>query len=76
MSSLLDHVSSDHPLLDAPTAEAVLAREAGLPFESPMSLDGHADPIAQWLSLMEVVSMLCPDWPVREHGLQGKNWRL
>ena len=34
------------------------------------------DPIAEWLSLMEVVQMLCPVWPVRERPMQGKHWLL
>lgn len=52
--------------------DAVLAREAGLPFQSPAG----SDPITQWLSLMEVVQMLCPEWPVRSSSMAGKHWRL
>lgn len=57
-------------------AGAILAREAGLPFEPPMSSDFGVDPIAEWLSLMEVVQMLCPGWPVRDKPMQGNLWRL
>ena len=55
---------------------AVLAREAGVPFQPPMAKDSGVDPIVEWLSLMEVVQMLCPVWPVRERPMQGKHWLL
>ena len=55
---------------------AVLAREAGVPFQPPMGNDSGIDPIAEWLSLMEVVQMLCPVWPVRDRPMQGNHWRL
>jgi|GEM_PF-1370637 hypothetical protein len=54
----------------------VLAREAGLPFQPPPSSESGIDPIAEWLSLMEVVQMLCPAWPVRDRPMQGNNWKL
>ena len=57
-------------------ASAVLAREAGLPFEPPLGMASGIDPIAEWLSLMEVVQMLCPVWPVRDRPMQGDHWRL
>ena len=57
-------------------ADAVLAREAGVPFQPPMGNDIGIDPIAEWLSLMEVVQMLCPVWPVRDRPMQGNYWRL
>ena len=57
-------------------AGAVLAREAGVPFQPPMGNDSGIDPIAEWLSLMEVVQMLCPVWPVRDKPMQGNHWRL
>jgi len=57
-------------------AAAVLAREAGVPFQPPMGKDSGIDPIAEWLSLMEVVQMLCPVWPVRDKPMQGRHWRL
>lgn len=62
-----------HSPADAP---AVLAREAGLPFQPPCGTDAGIDPIAEWLSLMEVVQMLCPAWPVRDRPTQGKHWKL
>ncbi len=51
----------------------VLVREAGVPF-CPSS--GNIDPFAEWLSLMEVVQMLCPAWPVRDKPMLGKQWRI
>jgi hypothetical protein len=74
--------SSDSTDLNAETASnrsdasAVLAREAGLRFQPSMGKASGIDPIAQWLSLMEVVQMLCPVWPVRDRPMQGKYWRL
>lgn len=62
-------VSSDA----AKDSGVVLVREAGVPFQPPL---GMVDPIAEWLSLMEVVHMLCPDWPVRDKPMLGKQWRL
>jgi hypothetical protein len=53
--------------------DAVLAREAGVPFQ-PML--GNKDPIDEWLSLMEVVQMLCPVWAARKTPMQGKHWRI
>jgi hypothetical protein len=57
-------------------AGAVLAREAGVPFQPPPGNASGIDPIAEWLSLMEVVQMLCPVWPVRDKPMQGIHWRL
>ena len=57
-------------------AGAVLVREAGVPFQPPLGNDSGIDPIAEWLSLMEVVQMLCPVWPVRDRPMQGDHWRL
>jgi hypothetical protein len=57
-------------------AEAVLAREAGVPFQPSLGVDSGVDPFAEWLSLMEVVQMLCPVWPVRDKPKQGDHWRL
>jgi hypothetical protein len=51
----------------------VLAREAGVPFQ-PLLTD--IDPFVEWLSLMEVVQMLCPAWPVRDRPMLGKIWKL
>ena len=57
-------------------ASAVLAREAGVPFQPPLGNACGIDPIDEWLSLMEVVQMLCPVWPVRDKPMQGNHWRL
>jgi hypothetical protein len=57
-------------------AGVVLAREAGVPFQPPLGNASGVDPIAEWLSLMEVVQMLCPLWPVRDRPMQGNHWRL
>jgi hypothetical protein len=54
----------------------VLVREAGLPFRPPLAKNSGVDSIAEWLSLMEVVQMLCPVWPVRDRPMQGDRWRL
>ena len=55
---------------------AVLVREAGVPFQALLGNASGIDPIVEWLSLMEVVQMLCPVWPVRDRPLQGNHWRL
>jgi hypothetical protein len=52
---------------------AVLVREAGVPLQ-PLLI--NVDPFAEWMSLMEVVEMLCPAWPVRDKPMQGTEWRL
>jgi hypothetical protein len=57
-------------------AGAVPVREAGVPFQPPLGNASGIDPIAEWLSLMEVVQMLCPVWPVRDRPMQDKHWRL
>lgn len=44
--------------------EAVLAREAGVPFAPVPDSTTPIDHFVRWLSLMEVVEMLCPVWPV------------
>lgn len=62
--------------LNRADASAVLAREAGVPFQPPLGHDSGIDPIAEWLSLMEVVQILCPVWPVRDRPMQGNHWRL
>ena len=62
--------------LNRADAGAVLAREAGVPFQPPLGNASGIDPIAEWLSLMEVVQMLCPVWPVRDGPMQGNHWRL
>ena len=57
-------------------ARAVLAQEAGIPFQPLLGNASGIDPIAEWLSLMEVVQMLCPVWPVRDRPMQGDRWLL
>jgi len=57
-------------------AKTVLAHEAGVPFQPPLGKACGIDPIAEWLSLMEVVQMLCPVWPVRDRPMRGKHWLL
>ena len=59
-----------------PDALAILASEAGLAFQPSPSQQSGVDPIAEWLSLMEVVQMLCPVWPVRDQPMRGLHWRL
>jgi len=59
-----------------PQANVVLAREAGVPFQPVLGSGQGADPWAEWLSLMEVVQMLCPVWPVRTEPMKGEHWRL
>lgn len=71
--------NAESPTQTVPTcveAPAVLVREAGVPFQPPLGTDSGADPIAEWLGLMEVVQMLCPVWPVRDQPMQGSHWRL
>lgn len=57
-------------------ARTVLTREAGVPFQPPLGNDSGVDPFVEWLSLMEVVQMLCPTWPVRDQPMRGDHWRL
>jgi hypothetical protein len=60
---------------NAPATDSgeVLVREAGVPFRPQL---GNVDPFVEWLSLMEVVQMLCPAWPVRDKSMLGKEWKL
>ncbi len=51
----------------------VLVREAGVAFRPPLA---NVDPFVEWLSLMEVVQILCPVWPVRSGAMTGKEWKL
>ncbi|MCX8521281.1 MAG: hypothetical protein ORN28_07060 [Rhodoferax sp.] len=57
-------------------ATAVLAGAAGIPFQPAVNPLSDADPFAEWLSLMEVVHMLCPVWPVPDKPIQGTHWLL
>lgn len=56
--------------------EVPLARDAGVTFQPPQNMESDLAPLAEWLSLMEVVQMLCPEWPVRNQPMQGNNWKL
>ncbi len=73
---------SDSTVNDAETAlrqddaDVVLVREAGVSFQPRLGKDSGIDPIAEWLSLMEVVQMLCPVWPVRGRPMLGDHWRI
>lgn len=62
--------------LDRANAGAVLVREAGVPFQPKLGNAAEGAPFAEWLSLMEVVQMLCPVWPVRDKPMQGNHWRI
>lgn len=77
MNSSLDTVTGAETALNgsvaATDAGVVLVREAGVPFQPPC---GNVDPFAQWLSLMEVVQILCPAWPVRDRPMLGNQWKL
>ena len=73
MSSSPDMATDSQTASDGHVA---LVREAGVPFQMRVNSDSVVDPIAEWLSLMEVVQMLCPVWPVREQGMRGNCWRL
>ena len=57
-------------------AVQALALEAGVPFQPTLCSSSGADPIAEWLSLMEVVQMLCPVWQVRDSPMLGDYWRI
>ncbi len=67
---------ADEAALNSSGSGAVLAREAGVPFQPPLGRDSEIDPFAEWLSLMEVVEMLCPTWPVRDKPMPGSLWKL
>jgi hypothetical protein len=55
---------------------AVLVSEAGVPFQPMLGKTSGVDPFDEWLSLMEVVQMLCPVWPARDTPMQGNHWRI
>lgn len=73
LSLATDSPSALSVAIAATDSDVVLAREAGVAFWPPLST---VDPFVEWLSLMEVVQMLCPDWPVRSRSLPGKVWKL
>lgn len=57
-------------------SHAILAREAGQPFPVAIADGPMTDPIAEWMSLMELVQILCPEWPVRDRPISGQHWKL
>jgi len=57
-------------------ARAVLASEAGIPSQPSRGESSEVSPFVEWLSLMEVVQMLCPAWPVRDQTMRGDRWLL
>ena len=59
-------------------ADALLACEAGVPYPSAVHHAPDMDPFAEWLSLMEVVHMLCPVWPARASAkpMLGSHWLM
>jgi hypothetical protein len=68
--------SNSESAIDRTDAGVLLAREAGVPFQLPMGKASGVDPFTEWLSLMEVVQMLCPVWPARDTPMQGNHWRI
>ena len=56
--------------------DAVLVREAGVSFQPHPINESGIDPFIEWLSLMEVVQMLWPEWPARDKPMLGDQWRL
>ena len=50
---------STNPMRDRPP---ILVGEGGVPYRPTPS----ADPLAEWMDLMEAVEALCPKWPVRD----------
>jgi len=54
----------------------VLASEAGIPSQPSRGESSEVSPFVEWLSLMEVVQMLCPAWPVRDQTMRGDRWLL
>ena len=50
---------STNPMRDRPP---ILVRDGGVPYRPTPS----ADPMAEWMDLMEVVEALCPKWRVRD----------
>ena len=72
-------VSTEPPAaatLNRAATDAVLVREAGVPFQPQLGNASGVDPFTEWLSLMEVVQMLCPEWPVRDKPMLGEHWLL
>lgn len=76
MSSSRDRATQPETAPGGVGANVALVREAGVPFQPLLRSDAGVDPMAEWLSLMKVVQMLCPNWPVHDQPMQGKHWRL
>lgn len=76
MSSSRDKPSQPETAPGGVGSNAALVREAGVPFQPLPSSETGVDPIAEWLSLMKVVQILCPTWPVRDKPMHGNHWRL
>lgn len=64
--------SSSNPAAAADSS-VVLVREAGVPYQPNLA---NSDSIVEWISLMEVVQMLCPVWSVRDKPMLGTQWKL
>jgi hypothetical protein len=54
-------------------SNVVLVRDAGVPYQP---LRASEDPFVEWVSLMEVVQILCPKWPPRKRPILGTSWKL
>jgi hypothetical protein len=70
-------VAKNQTALIGSTAEVnsgvALVREAGMLLPpTPVNVDSFTE----WLSLMEVVQMLCPEWPVRDTPMRGTELKL
>ena len=72
-TGLTSYQTAPGSLSTTPYSYVALAREAGVPFQPA---PGNLDPFDEWLSLMEVVQMLCPVWPLRDSPMLDKKWRL
>jgi hypothetical protein len=76
LNTLPSLVNESPSALSGPVAATglgvVLVREAGVSFRPPL---GKGDPFVEWLSLMEVVQILCPAWPARSRYLPSKEWK-
>ncbi len=76
MNSSIDPMSPSTASPARIDVHTVLVREAGVRFQPPQAKDSGVDPFTEWLGLMEVVQMLCPEWPVRDKPLKGEQWKL
>ena len=46
--------------------DAPFVADGGIPFQQR-----NDDPVAKFLELMELIEVLCPKWPPREHKIDG-----